>query len=123
MMPLPIEAFIVVPRAVALLAVALVTSCSLCSETPVSEVISSSGKHAVVLVRDCGATTDFATVVQAGGFFRSDVIAVNGKEELVASWSPDGTVLTVRVPKALSETKIFVKESKLSGVRVVVERE
>jgi hypothetical protein len=73
------------------------------------------------VVRDCGATTDFATVVQVGGYWKTSVVAVKGREEVVPLWSADGTELQVRVPGSVNRGDVFVKATEAKGVRIVVQ--
>jgi hypothetical protein len=105
-----------------LLGLSLLARCSLCSETERSQTVSSRGDRATVLVRDCGATTDFATVVQVGRLFKTEVVAVNGRPELAVKWSLDGATLTVTIPNGLLDKDLFVKRRQVRNVRVVIER-
>lgn len=96
-------------------------ACSVCSETEVNSSVSGHGDRATVIVRDCGATTDFATVVQVGSFRKTDVVAVRGKVPLALTWN-DATVLAVQIPKAVSGRDIFPGPSKVGAVRIMLER-
>jgi hypothetical protein len=106
-----------------LLGLSLLPGCSLCGETQRSQTVSSRGDRATVLVRDRGATTDFATVMQVGGFFKTDVVAVNGRPELAVKWSPDGAALTITIPRSVRDKDLFVKTRQVGDVSVAIERE
>jgi hypothetical protein len=96
--------------------------CSVCSDTEIKQTTSVRGERATVIVRDCGATTDFATVVQVGGYWKTAVVAVKGREDVVPLWSADGTELQVRVPVSVNSSDVFVKAIEAKGVRIVVQR-
>jgi hypothetical protein len=101
----------------------LCAGCSVCSDTELQRATSVRGERASVILRDCGATTDFATVVQVGGYWRTAVVAVKGREEVVPLWSADGTELQVRIPGSVDSRDVFRKATEAKGVRIVVQRQ
>jgi hypothetical protein len=108
--------------AAVILGLSLLVGCPLCSETELSRILSSQGTRATVSIRDCGATTDFATLVQVGGLLKTDVLAVNGRPELALKWSPDGGTLTITIPGSVLEKDLFVKTRQVRKVSVVIAR-
>jgi len=105
-----------------LLGLSLLAGCSLCEETQRSQTVSSRGDRATVLVRDCGATTDFATLVAGRSFFKTDVVAVTGRQDLGVKWSPDGATLTIVIPESARNEKEFWKTDRVGRAKVVIVR-
>lgn len=75
-------------------------SCSPCTDTPKSKAVSADGQLAVnVYERNCGATTDFSSMVNvqsASDKFRSDegvLFVAKGRYELSITWTGPRTLL------------------------------
>ena len=101
----------------------------LCGETIKTEVKSPSGRYvATIFERDCGATTDFATIVSLrkaeevfdakGAKGQQPVLIVSGQPAVTLSWSSD-TDLVVTLPP----TEAFTKRESWRDVRIVYQQD
>jgi hypothetical protein len=93
--------------------------CSLCDESVQKESPGPNVKlTAQVVVRDCGATTGFATVVRLRKRFRDvDVAVFRGKVSVSVEWTSDNE-LRVSLPDSLATKNVFREEAASSGIQI-----
>jgi len=106
-----------------LASVALVTSCSTCSNTLRSKTLSSDGRLAAVFSeRNCGATTDFSSIVNvqtASDRFDSDqgvLFVAKGHYDIAVAWSGPRALLVTCA--ACSRKNIFREVTALGDIAV-----
>jgi hypothetical protein len=94
-----------------------------CEDTVLKEETSPNRRYTVtVFERDCGATTDYSTIVSVRTFkerFDADkgrIFIVNGREPIVVAWQSE-TSLTIRCPSCSPE-QIFKREKMWKGVTI-----
>jgi hypothetical protein len=107
-----------------LFAVVIRAGCGdLCGEDVQGELKAEDGRHeARVVVRSCGATTDFVTVVQVGvGGEYQDALSVAGQGKVLLEWRDSGRTLEVVLPPGYQSRTGASPTSEVNGVRVVVE--
>jgi hypothetical protein len=93
-----------------------------CKDSPCAEIVSSTGRRAFVVVRDCGATTPYVDEVQGeeSQSARTDLVAVRDSQcSTSIAWSADGRTLNVRVHKTPEDVFQHVRE--WHDIRVNVE--
>jgi hypothetical protein len=104
------------------LTVASLTACNLCSDEVVSTVSSPDGHNrAVWLVRDCGATTDWATHVTVErksvvGWSHETIFVTKGDRKVDIHWVNEG-ILEIDCPSC-TPSNVFKKEAEWKGVHV-----
>ena len=97
-----------------------------CKDDRIGEVVSPDQKRvATIFVRDCGATTDFATRVEVRwrSSDRGDedsVLGVEGEPDIQVHWLDDKT-LAVKCDQC-DEEKIYRRVTKIGNVNIQFER-
>jgi len=112
--------------AIVLAAVLLIVGCSLCGDEVASQTKSPNGRlQLTVFYRDCGATTDYATLVSLHSpsdkfSDRDDLIfTANGRYLMEVHWQDNANVRIV-CPRC-KEEEVFFEAAKKGGIRFTYE--
>ena len=118
-----IKSLLVILLLIGCIVIARVGCGSLCEDEVQGDVASEDGTHhARIVIRGCGATTDFVTVVQLGanGRYR-DIFSVEGQADLRLGWRASGQRLVISVPSGLPGRRVSSSTSEIDGITVAVE--
>jgi len=99
-----------------MLATLVLTSC-LCSDETLAERTSPDGRHvAVILSRDCGATTAVAVhiIIRRRWFGSDTAVVLNDPAHVEVEWRSSNELLIRHSPAS-----VFGEESEVDGVRIV----
>lgn len=111
-------------------AIPFIVSCSLCEESDVKEMVSPDEKHvARVVVRNCGATADYSTIVSLknntsdwlSSDNTTDVLVLKGDLQVEINWG-DNEAVNIKCPLCIKDS-VFKQESSWSGIKIIFEYE
>jgi len=108
----------------ACIAICLLWACGLCEDQMISEATSPDGiLVATAFVRNCGATTDFSSMVSVhkkSDGFRDDrdiIFVAKGRHDIAANWNGPNT-LSIRCNSCI-RTEIFRQVTILGSIDIV----